>query len=152
MKTSHIFTGSNASRQTDFTKMTKFRKTNLKCFSRQSIFLPTIYSDECHLLLPQRLGISWYWGMSTSHRGSGSNPSPQPSGQLTSTSQTFMMLCFPPVHCSFCLASHWAWSSWLARERGTGKDMKCNSACFSFLTLADHLHSCTLSPHSRFSC
>lgn len=42
------------------------------------------------------------------------NPSPQTSGQLTSTSQTIMRLCFPPVHCSFCLASHWGWSSWLA--------------------------------------
>lgn len=29
--------------------------------------------------------------------------------------------------------------------RGGGKDMKCNSACFSFLALADHLHPCTLS-------
>lgn len=34
-----------------------------------------------------------------------------------------------------------------SQPRGAGKDMKCNSACCSFLTSADHLHPCTLSPH-----
>lgn len=82
----------------------------------------------------------------TSHRGPGSNLRPRVSGQLTPTSPTFTMLCFPSVQGSLCQASHRGWTSWLVIQGkhsigGAGKDMKCNSACFSFLTLPDHLHS-----------
>lgn len=108
MKASHIFTGWNAS--IDFIKNVHFRKPKLNMFWQRKHFFahldiqcwmpPFAPTETGNILIP------------TSHRGPGSNPSPQTSGQLTSTSQPSW--CFPPMHCSFCLASHWGWTSWLA--------------------------------------
>lgn len=100
--------------QTDFNKMAKFIKPKLNVYWQINHFsahidiqcwMPLFASTETgNILIP------------TSHRGPGSNHSPRISGQLTSTSQTFMMLCFLPVHCSFCVASHWGWTSWPASQ------------------------------------
>lgn len=56
-----MFSQHQMPQQTDFIKMAKLRKPKVNMFWQiKHFFLSTlIYSAECHLLLPQILGISW---------------------------------------------------------------------------------------------
>lgn len=98
----------------------------------------------------------------TWHRGPESNPNPRVYGQLTLTSPTFTMLCFPMVQDSLCQASHWGRTSWLVTQVEysiEGGRQRCEMQLSTFL-FTDFawpssqpccLHPYSRSPHSRFS-
>lgn len=105
--------------QTDFIKMAKLRKPKLNMFW----WIKHWFCPPWSTVLNATFCSHREWEYPDPHCRQKAREQPQ-SSDLWPAHTYQSNLCFPPVHCSICLASHWGWSSWLAIQREQTKTRK----------------------------